>query len=404
MTSSTVLQGERPAAGEVAAPLAPPPRRPVHALTGVRILAALWVVLFHIRGNLYSEFPEVQRWVGPLLDQGGLGVDLFYVLSGYVLVLNYGSRMGRRFQWDAAGRFWWARLSRVWPAYFVTLLVAALWHGFLLATERPDPVAPRDFTVLSFLRQTFLVVQWTEPDSDRLTWNGPAWTVSAEALAYLLFPVLVLVVYRLAASFSVRGLAVLALGAVVPTAILIAGLGTPEWPGLYAPFMWILRIGGGFVAGALACAAVQHVRATPRARAWASHLALAAVVVMIACFYAVDRTGRAHLTPALAIPFFVLVVGALGLADRHIARLLSTRVLVVGGMASYSVYLVHMLVIEPVWYLQGEYAVLAPGTTGSKLAFVLVPFVVLGAGYALWRWLEEPARRRMRAMAKVGSQ
>ncbi|WP_164737306.1 acyltransferase [Georgenia sp. SYP-B2076] len=394
---STTLVGEEVArAGAAAAPLGPPPRRPVHALTGIRIVAALWVVLFHIRGNLYSEFPGLDRWVGPVLDQGGLGVDLFYVLSGYVLVLNYGSRMGQRFHLGASGRFWWARLARVWPAYVVTLMVAALWHGYLLATEQNDPAAPRDFSVLSFLRQMFLVVQWTEPDSDRLTWNGPAWTVSAEALAYVAFPVLILLVYRFAAVFSARGLAVLALACVVPTAILIASFGT-----LYAPFLWMLRIGGSFLAGAVACAAVQHLRGSSRERAWASHLALGVVVVMVAGFFAADRAGLAHVTPAFAIPLFVALVGALGLADRHLARLLSTRVFVVGGMASYSVYLVHMLLVEPVWWLQGEYDVLAPGTTGSAVAFVALPFLIVAVGYALWRWFEEPARRRMKAMGAV---
>src|SRR5881392_3977713 len=89
----------------------------VHALTGVRIVAAMWVVLFHTRGNIASEFPWLSDLIGPVLAHGELGVDLFFALSGYVLALNYGNRMGLRLDRKATTRFWWARLARVWPAY-----------------------------------------------------------------------------------------------------------------------------------------------------------------------------------------------------------------------------------------------------------------------------------------------
>ncbi len=365
----------------------------VHALTGVRIVAALWVVLFHVRGNIANEFPWLYNIIGPVLAHGELGVDLFFALSGYVLALNYGERMGISLDKASTAKFWWARLARVWPAYAFMLVFAAVWHGLLIARHIADPVAVRDYSIGSFLRQVTLVVQWTEPNFERLTWNGAAWSVSAEAFAYLLFPVIALLVFRLNRSFSTRSLVVIAGVVLFPVVFFSYAIG------LYGSWMWMLRILCAFVSGAVMFYIVKRVPKTSRNRAVASHIVLAAVLVAIAACYVMAITGRLRYS-GLLIPVLVLIVGALGLADRHVAKVLGARPFVVGGMASYSIYLVHMPVIEIIWFLQGRFtATLGTGTVGAKILFAVVPFLVSGLGYALWRYFEEPARRKMRVMS-----
>lgn len=368
----------------------------IKALTGVRIIAALWVVFFHIRGNIGSEFPF--RWlIAPLIEHGELGVDLFFALSGFVLTLNYVDRMGARFSVQNAATFLWARLARVWPVFFLTLLTAGLWHGVLMATRVGDPVEVRDFGVLSFFRQTLLVALWTEPSHDRLMWNGPSWSVSAEAFAYVLFPVLVLLFFRLGRVLAPRMLFVGAVVAVLPVSLFVGAYGT-----LYVPWGWMLRIVCGFLGGSFMYLAVRGIERTDRIRRWSSHLALVLIIAVIALLYLAEAVGRAQLVPMIA-PAFVVIVGLLALGDRHIVKLLSTRVFVVGGAASYSVYMVHMLVIEAFWWTQGHSAMFAPGTIGSKVGFVLIPFVVLAVGYSVWRWFEEPIRVAMRKMSIASS-
>ena len=365
----------------------------VHALTGVRIVAALWVVLFHIRGNIASEFPWLYKVIGPVLVHGELGVDLFFALSGYVLALNYGERMGLRLGKAATAKFWWARLARVWPAYAFMLVFAAIWHGTLIARHAPDPVAVRDFSVGSFLRQLTLVVQWTEPNFERLTWNGAAWSVSAEAFAYLLFPITALLIFRLDRSFSTRSLVLISLIALFPVVFFSYAIG------LYSSWMWMLRILCAFLSGALAFYIVKRIPRTSRNRRNASHIVLGATSVAVAGCYLMELTGRSRYS-GLLIPILVLIVGALGLADRHVARLLGSKPFVVGGMASYSIYLVHMPIVEIIWFMQGHVpAALGTGTVGAKVLFAVVPFLVSGLGYALWRFFEEPARRKMRLMS-----
>ena len=365
----------------------------VHALTGVRIIAAMWVVLFHVRGNIASEFPWLAELIGPVLAHGELGVDLFFALSGYVLALNYGERMGLRLDRRATVKFWWARLARVWPAYAFTLVFAAVWHGILIARQSDDPVDVRDYSVASFLRQLALVVQWTEPGFDRLTWNGAAWSVSAVAFAYLLFPVIILLVFRFNRSLSTRSLIVTAGVLLFPVVFFSYVLG------LYGAWMWMLRILCAFMAGCLMFYIVRRIPDTARNRLRASHIIVLATALIVAGCYFMVFTERSRYI-GLLIPVLVAIVGALGMADRHVARLLGTKALVVGGMASYSIYLVHMPVIEIFWKLQMTFpATLGAGTVGAKIGFILIPAVVSVLGYCLWRFFEEPARRKMRVMS-----
>jgi peptidoglycan/LPS O-acetylase OafA/YrhL len=104
----------------------------IKALTGLRIVAAVWVVLFHFRPMLRDAVPGFRDALAPVLNCGAQGVDLFFILSGFVLTWNYLDRMGGSWSMRATVHFLWLRLARVWPVYLVTLHLAALWVIFTL--------------------------------------------------------------------------------------------------------------------------------------------------------------------------------------------------------------------------------------------------------------------------------
>lgn len=178
----------------------------IRALTGLRIVAAVWVVLFHFRPMLGDASPGFRDALAPVLDCGAQGVDLFFILSGFVLTWNYLDRMGRSWSVRANLHFLWLRLARVWPVYLVTLHLAAVWVIFTLHVGHvPSPEAGQ-LTAISYVRQILLVQLWFQPYFDGSSWDGPAWSISAEWLAYLLFGLLILVIFRMKHATRARGL------------------------------------------------------------------------------------------------------------------------------------------------------------------------------------------------------
>lgn len=369
----------------------------IKALTGLRIVAALWVVLFHFRPLLWAASPRLEADLAPLLNAGAQGVDLFFILSGFVLTWNYLDRMGRAFSMRGTVHFLWLRLSRVFPIYLVTMHIAAVWIIFTLhvgTTPSPDV---ENFTAVSYLRQLFMVQLWFSPFFDETSWDGPAWSISAEWLAYLLFAALILLIFRIAQVSRARTLLVLAFAAALPPTLLLLANGV-----LYTPWSWVPRIIAQFAAGALACAAVRRLRISERGRRVAGYISLLILGVIVGGLYYFDAHPIAGMVDSggiLAVLFMPLVV-ALSIGVGSLPAWLSTRAMVYGGQISFSLYMIH----EPVhtawnWAAQ-EYRLDLP-MWGMKLVVAGLIAAALLLSVVLFRHVEEPARRWMRSMIDV---
>ena len=370
----------------------------IKALTGLRIVAAVWVVLFHFRPLLYQVAPDVTESLAPVLHCGAQGVDLFFILSGFVLTWNYLDRMGPQWSTRATLHFLWLRLARVWPVYLVTLHLAALWLIFTINVGHIPPEDTSAFNPTSYLRQIFLVQLWFEPYFDGSSWDGPAWSISAEWLAYLLFGALALVVFRVARATRARGLILLAIAATLPPLVLLMATGH-----FYTPWSWLPRIVMQFTAGALACAAVRKLTLSDRARTVIGYLCLGLVAVIVALMYFFDAHPMNTVGDAggLVDILFIPLIVALTVGTGGLPAVLSTRVLVYGGQISFGLYMVHELVHTAwIWAVKQFELTLSPDLTGKlSLLGLLVLATVLAA--LLYHLVEEPARRWMRRMVDI---
>jgi peptidoglycan/LPS O-acetylase OafA/YrhL len=373
----------RGAASRAPSTAAAPP--PIAALTGLRAVAAVWVVAFHYRDDLLALAPAL-RPLEPLMSSGYLGVDVFFVLSGFVLAYNYAGRLGRWAPREACG-FVRNRVARVWPVHVATLhldLLVAWAVGALGVTAGGHQRTPA-----AYLQNLTMTHQWF---TDRSSFNAPAWSISAEWAAYLACPLLLLALARVRRPGTAGLLAVLAYASMLGV---FAAWARPDGN---VPHAGLLRVAVEFAAGVLLLRVHQHL---PR-RAGALALPWAAAVVVVLLLVPVARTGY-WLAPAFAVLTLLLASGAAQPDQRQdqpgglLGRLLATRWFGYWGEASYCLYMTHLLLL-PVLHrvIDPTVAAGAPWPVGLV---VLVGYAgaLAAAAVALRRLVEVPARRALRA-------
>jgi len=152
-------------------------RNELPALTGLRGIAALWVFLYHTRLLTQEIHHGALDGLSMISAAGYLGVDLFFVLSGFVIAYHYADlelhRSLRNF-----GDYLWKRVARIYPAHVAALILFAV----SLVVYRTEG----DLSFLALLRSLTLTQAWELAGSS--SWNPVAWSVSCEFAAYLLFP------------------------------------------------------------------------------------------------------------------------------------------------------------------------------------------------------------------------
>lgn len=163
------------------------PTKHLLPLTSLRFFAAIWVVFFHLSGprGLILTDPATLRPLYNLVRTGYVAVGIFFVLSGFVLAYTYRGEFSAR-------QFWTARIARIYPVYFLGLVLIL-----------PVVVASvlRHMTTWlwaggSGLACVLLLQSWCPRTA--LAWNHPGWSLSVEAFFYLLFPLILLPLKRLA--------------------------------------------------------------------------------------------------------------------------------------------------------------------------------------------------------------
>lgn len=345
----------------------------IPALTSLRGVAAWWVVLYHFREYLPSPCPE---WLLALIGHGYLAVDLFFLLSGFVLALNYAESFDGSLA-GAAG-FYRLRFARIYPLHFVMLML------FLL-----NPLAVTLFSASSntseygwdyFVQSLFLVQNWGL--STGLAWNVPAWSISTEAFAYLFFP---FVAYFMARVIATMAAALLVLP-VLLMALVITAQAAGGSLGDDIPGFGLTRCALEFSMGML----VWRVRdrlgfATPRL----SHatLLLAAGLVLS---YVLLPVGDTLVMPAA----FALLVFGLADPQARPGTWLNASWLETAGLISYSTYLSHFFIRS--WV---KFVLIRPDIP-DWIALVIYLLLVALASFVLYRYVEVRGREWLRSLGR----
>jgi peptidoglycan/LPS O-acetylase OafA/YrhL len=306
---------------------------PLPALTGIRTLLAIFIILFHFT-------PPHLGLLYPFIDNGFIFVGVFFLISGYVLTYNYadrGSSLSKR-------EFWLARISRLYPVYLFVLLIsismvqeewyarphAEFWQGIIL---------------------TPLVLQGWSP-SVATFWNTVAWTLTSECVLYAAFPWLIrlpwpkrpLHLVALLIGFWIIGLIPHSLYLYLNPDHIVGPVDRYSSTQLirflkYTPLPYVCTFLTGVTLGKLQHALIL----TSRQRLILSAVSLAAVGIF---FYdLVRQTPYLLMHGGLMTPVFAALV--LGLSGPHpISALFSWRPLLLIGESSYCLYLLHFNVFQ----------------------------------------------------------
>src|ERR1700722_6044334 len=153
-------------------------------LTPLRGLAALLVAIFHFEMAIARFIPATKTM---FFEKCYLMVDLFFVMSGFIILHVYGESFRGAVTGSSLRKFVVARFARIYPLHFFSLaLLVILVIALSPAGTYPNAIEnPAAIATNVFLLQSFYI-------HNIFTWNIPSWSISAEWAAYMLFPLLAL--------------------------------------------------------------------------------------------------------------------------------------------------------------------------------------------------------------------
>jgi peptidoglycan/LPS O-acetylase OafA/YrhL len=367
-----------------------------HALDGLRGVAALFVVLYHI------------GWVNHITPyrffrNGYLAVDLFFILSGLVIASNYAERI--RSSADVI-HFLRLRFFRLYPLHAVVLAAFVVLEVVKLIALRGFHVAPgidAPFTgqnsLGALVANVLLIQAWHLFPS--YSYNGPSWSISCEVAAYLLFAAWAGTGALRRRSFYVAGLILTGICYLWLADIFHAPAAAMQWG--------VPRALAGFFLGVFIWRYIpsQTISLTARARSVAQVILLVVIVSILG-----SRLGAAAVW---VIPFFAALIAMLQSDDGIVARVLLTNPIQLLGRWSYSIYMIHSLVLVSLdiafkrvfkWSL----AVPEAPAAGTEINVWVGDALLLGVLAAIlvlalvgFKFVEEPGRLYGRRTSKLGA-
>jgi peptidoglycan/LPS O-acetylase OafA/YrhL len=349
-------------------------------LTPIRGIAAILVAIFHFEIVLVLFLP---RDISRFFSKCYLMVDLFFIMSGFIIYHVYGEFFKHNIHTKTFNKYIRARLARVYPLHIFTLILVIIlvvsqhfkWDEFFNLHAIPTHV---------LMLQSFGF-------HSIYTWNVPAWSISAEFAAYILFPLFAFVLYRFKMVTPIVISALIIFIYCLLAFKLSKANGTTGQYNLDQTYDYgYLRGIAGFLAGGM-------IYQLYLKKIFHFLKADAILVILFALLFACLHFG---VTDLVFIPVFLLLVLSAAYNTGRVKRFLSSRFLQWLGDISYSVYLMQfplmLLVIALLPSLgiswNGVYSLHLPHWQAA-FSCILFLAALIGISALSYRYIEQPFRK-----------
>jgi peptidoglycan/LPS O-acetylase OafA/YrhL len=375
----------------------------IPALTGLRGVAALLVVVGHF--SLWTavtplaEVPAgLRHWAGMA---PGIGMSIFFTLSGYVIALNYNGWNWRGRPAFSFVRLFFYRFARLYPAFFVFAIVIVLRSPML--RDLTDPQAQAYLVPHLLLLQSWLPVKYAGADASSGLFHV-SWSISTECGLYVLFGLGAIVaaafppwrhkILIVGAAFSAIVIALLVTAWLMRAAVKPTDWSDADWAGwlfYLAPWGISVQFGIGVLAWRFSTLVSPERFATVASNLGAAGL----VIVYLLCGAGIIRE---QITQGLLSALSTAFLMAGGLSASSTNRLLSRPGIVYVGAISYSLYLFHFLAPTIAFHGQRPTWDLTAAVYYATNFMVSVALAIMLAT-GIYRLVEVPGRRAIRAAA-----
>jgi peptidoglycan/LPS O-acetylase OafA/YrhL len=354
----------------------------IRALTGLRGIAALVVFFAHTRDTLETRglSLNVSTPLERLFLMGGRQVDIFFVLSGFVLALIYRDWFAGEVTRRSYGQFIQRRFARIYPlhAFILMLVIALVVAAHILHAHTMNGL--ERFSATSLPAYFTLTQAWGVLGADPGQWNPPSWSVSIEALAYLVFPFFILWSAKFAKARPwTLFLAIACCGFILN---FFTHWGLTGYPG-------IVR---GLTEFLLGCATAAFYGSPVALWLQGRVGSILAFAILVLCFLLTPDTG--FIIGFCTAPLLLALCG-----NNAVVKLFANQPVFFLGEISYSIYLGHFL-FSTVAYRLISVPWMQTGTVPLILGGCFITLLVIGASTLTYYTVERPGRDLLRGRKK----
>lgn len=337
----------------------------INTLTSLRILFALMVFGAHC----YVLDPSFDTH---FFKEGFVGVSFFFILSGFIIAYNYEEKLLEKI--STKRTFWVARIARIYPLHLLTLLIAACIGGYVQYNDTTDWI--KHFAASTFLLQPFF------PSADYFfSFNSPSWSLGCEQLFYFCFPLIIPFLN------SKRNLCITLF---ICLLVMLTGmhLTAEEQIKAYWYVNPITRLPDFFV-GVLLYQFYRSIFNKKISYSTGTLLEIGVIILFFVFYFCAADIPKVYRYSCYYWLPVSLVILIFALQRGYISRLLSNRVLVIGGEISYSFYLIHLFII--LTYLQ--MATLYQWHIHWMISVPVIFCITIALSLLSYYYFEKPANR-----------